>query len=439
MKKSIPLTIVAAAGAVSLLLSGCSAQSGESSGEAWTIPTEDPTATISFVGINDPVKQNINEIIAAFEDEHPTITVKYEYVPFNDLNTVVDSRVSNKQGSPDLFYVDQPRVAALAQRGYLEDLTPQFSTYNDLFFPAAVEADSYNDKIYAVPMGSSTTVLFYNKELLAAAGIPAPAPDERLTWEQIKEYGAKAQAAGAEYGLLLQQPDRYYQLQSMPEALGGGSGITGTDMLTPALDNKGWLEAMEFYQSLFADGVVPQGVNSEQTDAAFASGKAAFEVATTDLVGVLDGSSVDWGASLQPTFKGAEAYSGTGGFAVGMNPFSKNKEAAAIFLQWMLVDGADGVTGYAKYRPGGVLPPQRKALDFYLTQPDFTTPSGKEVAQVIKEQTDTALPRPATVGYLEFEEITGRMFSDISNGTDSATALKTAERELDTAWAKYKK
>lgn len=439
MKRQSLLRFGALAGASALLLAGCASTGGNATSGDWTIPDEDPTATIKFVGINDPVKQNINDIIAAFEDEHPKIKVEYEYVPFDDLNTVVDSRVTNKQGDPDLFYVDQPRVAALAERGYVEDITDQFSKYDDLFFESGIDAGTYEDRLYAIPMGNSTTVLFYNKDLLDAAGIVPPAPDERWTWEQVKEAARKAQAAGAEYGLLFQQPNRYYQLQSMPESLGGGSGLEGDDSLAPALVNDGWIESMTFYQGLFQDGVVPSGVTSEQTDAAFAAGKAAFEVATTDLVGVLQDSTANWGASLQPTFEGADAFTGTGGFAVGMNPFGKNKEATAIFLRWMLVNGEDGVTGYAKNRPGGVLPAHKKALEFYLSQPEFTTPQGAQVATVINEQTDTALPRPATVGFIEFEEITGRMFSDISNGTDVKTALTTAESELETAWAKYKK
>lgn len=425
--------------ASALLLSGCASGTSTAPSGDWSIPDEDPTATISFAGINDPVKQNINDIVAAFEAEHPTIKVDYEYIPFDDLNTVLDSRITNKQGNPDLFYVDQPRVAALAERGYVEDLTTQFSPYNDLFFESGIEAGSYQDHLYAIPMGNSTTVLFYNKQLLEQAGIPLPAPGERLSWEQIKDDAAKAKAAGAQYGLIFQQPNRYYQLQSMPYALGGGTGITGDDQLTPALNNDGWAEALEYYQSLFVDGVTPRDLTAEQADAAFAAGQAAFTVATTDLVGVLQDSDIEWGASLQPTFEGTEAYTGTGGFAVGMNPFSKNKEAAGVFLRWLLVNGEDGVTGYAKNRPGGVLPAHREALDFYLTQPEFTSASGAQVAEVIKAQTETALPRPSTVGFIEFEEITGRMFSDVSNGTDPRAALKTAESELENAWAKYRR
>jgi ABC-type glycerol-3-phosphate transport system substrate-binding protein len=440
MNKKTTLSGVVLLASAAVVLSGCSAGGATSAGgSAWSIPEEDPTATISFVGINDPVKQKINDIIAAFEDEHPTINVEYEYVPFDDLNTVLDSRITNKQGDPDLFYVDQPRVAALSARGYLEDLTAQFSPFNDLFYESGIEAGSYQDKLYTIPMGNSTTVLFYNKDLLDAAGVAAPAPDERLTWEQLKADAQKTMAAGAEYGLLFQQPDRYYQLQSLAASLGGGNGVTGDDNLTPALDNPEWAEAMSFYQGLFVDGVVPRGVTSEQTDAAFAAGKSAYEVATTDLVGVLQDSDVNWGASLQPAFDGGDAFTGTGGFSVGMNPFSKNKEAAAVFLKWLLVDGEDGATGYAKNRPGGVLPSNKGALDFYLTQPEFTSEQGAQVAEVIKGQTATALPRPSSVGFIEFEEITGRMFSDISNGTDPATALKAAEKELATAWAKYTK
>lgn len=439
--KRKPLTTGITIAAASLLaLTGCaSGAPGAASDSSWSIPSEDPTATISFVGVTDPAN-GMNDIVAAFEEEHPTITVEYEYVPFGDLNTVLDSRISNKQGSPDLFYVDQPRIAALAERGYLEDLTEQFGGYSDLFFDSAVEADTYKDRLYAVAMASSTPVLFYNKDILDAAGITPPAVDEQTTWETLKENGAKAQASGAaKHGFLFQQPRRYYQLQTMPVSLGGGNGVEGEENLTPALVNDEWLEAMEFYQSLFSEGIVPKDISDDQSDIEFTSGKAAYSIATTDMVGRLADSTFNWGASLQPTFEGTEPVTGTGGFSVGMNPFSKNKEAASIFLKWMLVDGVDGDTGYSTYRPGGVLPSSKQALEVYLNQPAFTDEQGSQVAEVIKLQTDSAVPRPTSVGFIEFEEITGRMLSDISNGTDPKTALEAAEAELTSVWTKYTK
>ncbi|HLT62346.1 MAG TPA: sugar ABC transporter substrate-binding protein [Microlunatus sp.] len=413
---------------------------GGQTGESWSIPDTDPEATINVVGIIDPESGGMNDVVDAFQQEHPSIKINYQYVPFDDLNSVLDSRITQKTGDPDVFWVDQPRVAALATRGYLEDLTDPFAGLTEALQPVTVEASSFDGRLYSLPIANSTQLLFYNKDLLDAAGVEPPStdPDSRITWQQLRQAAKTAQEkGGAQYGLLFGQPDRYYQVQPLPYSAGGGVGATGDGNLTPDVANDGWVEAMTYYGSLYADKITPRGIPAEQIDSTFLAGKTAFLVEGNWMVGKLADSELNWGAALHPVWQGGEAATPTGSWSVGINPFSKNKEAAAIFLRWLAIDGE---SGYAKYRAYAELPANSQGLQSYLKSAAFTdSEGGKQSAQVIEYETqNTAVGRVSTAGYIEFEDILGRAFSDIANGADPKQALDSAQSQLETAWQQYR-
>lgn len=429
---------LASVGAVTALLAGCSGGGpAASSSDAWTIPDTDPTATIQVLG-HQAEDTGILEVIKAFEAEHPTITVDYEGVPFDQLNTILDARIGNKDGNPDVFWADQPRIPALASRGYTEPLTEPFADAIEPLEKTTVESSSFDGELWAVPIANSTQLLYYNKTLLTQAGIEFPSadPDERLTWEQLAADAERAVAGGAKYGLLFGQPNRYYQLEPLAVSRGGSVGAGGEGNLTPEVTDDAWVEAMTWYGSIFADGLSPQGLNGEQTSSEFLAGNVAYFVQGNWLVPDLADDDVEWGVAPHPYFEGGEAVTPTGSWSLAMSPFSDEKEAAAIFMRWMSIDGGGG---YAVNLPAPELPVSAEGKDIYFEREIFASPAGQDAAAIIDHETqNTAVPRVQTVGFVEFEEIIGRAYSDISNGSDPSSALKTAATELDAAWAKYK-
>lgn len=441
MIRSLATRLAVGLGALTLVAAcGGPAETPGASAEPWSIPAADPTATINVVGIIDPEAGGMNDVVAAFQQEHPTIKINYQFVPFDDLNSVLDSRITQKTGDPDVFWVDQPRVAALATRGYLEDLSGPFKDLTGPLQPVTVEASSFGGKLYSLPIANSTQLLFYNKDLLDAAGVKPPSTEDsaRITWQQLKQDAETVQQkGGARYGLLLGQPDRYYQLEPLPYSAGGGIGASGDGNLTPEVTNDGWVQSMTYYRSLYADKVTPKGLPAEQTDATFLAGKTAYMVQGNWMIGKLADSKLNWGAALHPVWEGGEAATPTGSWSVGINPFSKNKEAAAIFMRWLAIDGE---SGYAKHRAYAELPANTAGLQAYLKSDMFTdSEGGKQAAAVVAYETEnTAVGRVPTAGYIEFEDIMGRAFSDIANGADPQQALESAQSQLETAWQQYR-
>jgi ABC-type glycerol-3-phosphate transport system substrate-binding protein len=403
----------------------------------------DPTKpiTITYAGAAYDAKQ-IQPVLDAFHDAHPNITVTYEAVPFDDFNSVLAARLTNSSDAIDVFDVDMPRTSAYEARGWLADLTSTFPDLSSAVDPGSLAAATVDGKLMTMPYQTSTNIMYFNKKLLEAADVKTPSADpaQRMTWEQVTADAKKAKAAGAQYGLLFDQIDRYYQLEPLAVSAGGGMGGSGDGNLTPDVTNDGWTRAFEWYGSLFEDGLSPRGVAVADTPNMFAAGQTAFFVGGpwwgTQFVGEKD---LDFGVAPFPAFEGGDPSTPTGGWSLGLNPraSAEKANAGALFMKFMGVD--DG--GYAQYLSALAVPPSNLdgSAKFYDSDA-FKDPRFAGVVDLMKsELANTATLRLQTVGYVEFEDVLTKTFDDIINGADAGSALAKASDQLDEAWTKYQK
>ncbi len=418
---------LAVAGLSALALAACgnnSTSGGAGSG----------SGTVTFVNAQDP--GTFDKVIAAFEQANPKIKVKQQVVPSADLNSTIQSRLGSKDTGIDLYEVDEPRLSALASRGYLVALPDLAKQAQGKVDPKALAATQYQGKQYAMPRWTSSQLLYFNKSLLSKAHIAAPSsdPSSPMTWEQIATEAAAAKKAGAQWGFTFEQVDLYYQLQPLPESAGGGSGLTGAKMLTPDVTNAGWTKAFDWYASTFQKGISPRGIAVEQTEPLFAGGKVAFFAGGPWNAPLFDKmKSLDYGVAPFPKFAGGKAVSSTGSWSVGISPFSKNQAAAKKFLAFMTIDPNGSWLASSRN-----IPVQRQAATKYLDQLRSQGARSKQLADIIQyELAHNAVARPSTVGYVDFETVMNKAFADIRNGSDPAGRLKQAAGELNRQFAKY--
>jgi multiple sugar transport system substrate-binding protein len=400
---------------------------------------KDPTSpvTITYAGAAYAA-QDLKPVLDAFHKAHPMITVDYQASPFDQFNSVLSTRLGRKDATLDVFDVDMPRTDAYQARGWLTDLTAAFPQLTGQVDNGSQQAATSDGKLVALPYQTSSQLMYYNKKLLRAAGIPTPSndPAKRMTWEAVVADGKKAQQAGAKWGLVTDQIDRYYQLQPLAESIGGGSGVTGDRNLTPDVANAGWTKAFTWYGSLFANKVSPRGVPAAQTPDLFGSGQVAFFPAgpwwATKFAALKD---LDFGVTAYPAFEGGKAVTPTGGWSIGLNPASKKVEAAEIFMKFMALDNG----GYSQFLGSLAVPPSNgKGFAAFEKQPVFKDPRLDGAVALTKyELANTATLRARTVGYVEFEDTLTKTFDDIINGAPAAGALATANSTIAQAWKKY--
>ena len=115
-----------------------------------------------------------------FEAENPDIKLNLEVVSWNDLYTVVDTRIASNQ-APDILNIDV--YANYAADGLLEPVSqwcPE-ELYND-FFPSFIEQSVMDDTVWAVPDLASARAMFYNVKMFDEVGIEVP-----TTWAELED------------------------------------------------------------------------------------------------------------------------------------------------------------------------------------------------------------------------------------------------------------
>jgi multiple sugar transport system substrate-binding protein len=436
------VSVVSFAAALALGVSACS--SGSSGGDSSTSASPSAAITGEVKGslqiIGSEPETVYAPMIAGFEAANPGVKVTYTSVPFLEYTSVLQQRLGAKDTSIDVYAVDQPTISSLAARGFLQDVSQISDKVKASALPSLYDVNVYDGKLVAAPISTSTQFMFYNVDLLKKAGVTPPSsdPSQRWTWEQTTEAAKKVQSAGAQWGLILEQIELYYQLQPLPESLGGGSGLTGDGNLTPAVNNEQWVKAFSWYQSLFADKVSPRGVGPFETSPLFSSGKTAFFVGGPwDVGGFGSVKGLNWGMAPMPYFEGSKAVTPNGGWSLGINPASENQATALAFLEYASTT-ADGNLLFSKNSSN--LPANADAFNSYL--PTLSGIAGDKSAQagaiVQYEANNTAVPRPSSVGYTQFETVINKAFADIRNGSDAKTRLDQAQDELTRALANIK-
>lgn len=451
IKRNITVRTLAGCAAVGLLVAACggdddsgqpvadssepneaAAETGDSvATEATEAPEQAPAGERTIQVLTFASPEQMQPVVDAWEARNPDVSIEVQTVPFGDLNAVIRSRVGDGDPEVDVYLVDQPRLASLAADGLLLDITEDVEIPDEAILPDALAATEYEGRLYALPVQTSTQLLFYNPELLEAAGVAIPTTDpaDRLTWEETIEAGAAAQEAGASWGVVFEQGATPYQLLPLPQSLGGDAGLTGDDMLTPAFTTEPWIEAATWWRDVHEDGVVPRGMGFGVTTETFAAGDAAFFLAGPWNLGILGGQDLpfEFGVTAHPYFADGQAVTPTGSFGWGVNR-SSDVQQDAIDLVAFVATTADGSLAVAEGDPN--IPTQTEALDAYLSGELFAGGIG----DLIRHELDsTAVVRPVTTGYIEYETILGAALEDIRNGLDPESTLSSAESDLAAA------
>jgi multiple sugar transport system substrate-binding protein len=396
------------------------------------------SVTISYIGTDQP--SQVKPLIDAFQKKNPSIKVVYKQIPFDQYDNIVAQRIGTKTTSVDVFAVDQPNVAQYAARGYLTDLSALKAQAISALTPAMYSVNMYKGKLWSLSITNSTQMLFYNKDMLDKAGISYPSadPKKRITWEEIAANSKKiVDSKTADYGFLLEQVVNYYQIQALTESAAGGSGITGADRLTPNIQNAGWLKAMKFYQDSFNNGLQPKGVGGFDTGPMFSDAKLAYFVGGPWDIFIFSGNKINWGVAAHPYFKGGKAVTPTGSWSLGVNAASTKKAAATEFVKFASLDAAGNL---AIAKGIGSIPTNKVAVPRYLRTLDSVAGAkSKGVGALLTyELAKTAIPRPVTVGFVQFNNIMNKAFEDIRNGADITSELSQASRSLKDAWTLFK-
>jgi raffinose/stachyose/melibiose transport system substrate-binding protein len=153
------------------------------------------TTTIRWLHLEvDPNQVKIWEQVARdFEAKNPGVKIETQFLENEAYKAKLPSMLQSKD-RPDIIYSWAGGVLkSQIEAGVLEDITAQLSGYKDNLAPAAVDAFTVDGKIYGIPFAQSQVGFFYNKELMAKAGVDGAAIK---TWDDLLDAVKKLKAAG---------------------------------------------------------------------------------------------------------------------------------------------------------------------------------------------------------------------------------------------------
>ena len=124
---------------------------------------DDGKITIQFASWGSESEVSIlKPIIRNFEKENPEIKILFMHIPQNYFQKIHLLFASNT--SPDVIFMNNQYLPIYANAGVLEDLSDIDFEY-DKFYPQALNALKWKNRIYGIPRDVSNLVVFYNKDL----------------------------------------------------------------------------------------------------------------------------------------------------------------------------------------------------------------------------------------------------------------------------------
>ena len=403
---------------------------------------QDDVTTISWLTLGWPGEWIADE----FMQRNPDIMVEVEAVGFNDLFAQIQVRLGAGSAVPDVISVDVPLVSGYALRNWLLPLDPVFSGDEvEDWLPAAVNAGSYEGTLYAAPVSTSTQLLFYNSGCFERAGLTPPGADDRLTWEEIAEIAPQmtfdddGDGTPDVWGFIWEQMVRIYQLQALPESLGGDA--IGEDGLTVdgVINSEAWIEAFTYYYNMFnVWNAAPQGEEFWPADIFETGNICMFVGGPWNIPRFANNADleVEWGVSRHPYFEAGEPATPTGSWHIGVNANTENIDAATRFVQF--ISTGEGAELWWRRPGGGDFPAQQSVLAMFATEAEFDEMPMSYMRTAADEATVNPRPRAVTVGFLEYEQILQNTFQDIRNGADVEESLNLAVQRIESEMAKYR-
>ena len=156
-------------------------------------PAQDEV-TLGFVYGSFAPQEKWEAYFEGFLEAHPNVTINYIPVPLDSWGDYTQKIVTTMLGGEqvDVIWNAIEAVPLMAERGVLRELDsflesdPDIQEFLDDANPKLLEGLRWNDQQYLLPFAWNTTLIYYNKAVLEAAGLPEPPPD--WTWDDFLEY-----------------------------------------------------------------------------------------------------------------------------------------------------------------------------------------------------------------------------------------------------------
>jgi multiple sugar transport system substrate-binding protein len=315
--------------------------------------TEEPASSLADAGaegIDDgstltlwtraPLEKQAKLLVEAYNDSHEN-QVELTVVPNDDYVAKVGA-AAGSGGLPDLFAADIVYVPNWVEQGLFQDISAQIDglDFKDEINEGHLSAGTLDGKEHVLPFVLDLSMMFWNKELFAEAGLdPEKAP------ANLQEFADAAKAVQA-----LNKPDTYGTATGLncggclvftwfPSMWADGQEVLSDDGTESLLASDPAKEMYSVWKDLWDSGAVLPSSKDEAGPtwtAGFTEGKVGLMFYPATL---LSSTEFDAGVAGIPGPEGG-ASTFVGGDGLGISKDSKKAAQAWNFLNWMMSEEA---------------------------------------------------------------------------------------------------
>jgi multiple sugar transport system substrate-binding protein len=271
-------------------------------------------------------QETLARVCKDFNSSQDTIEVVTKYIPFADFKKQLSIGAAASE-LPDIAIIDNPDHASYSAMGIFADITDKLASWPDLkqYFEGPLNSCKLDGRLHGIPFGSNCLSLYYNEDMLKAAGVKPP-----KTWDELKSVALKT-TKGNVHGFGISS------VQNEEGTFGFLCFLWGSGNTSFQIDNANGIRALSLVRDLVKSGAMPKEViNWTQGDVMnqFISGNLAMMVNGPWQVPTMrqQAPNLKWNVVLLPV--GAKPASDLGGENFGVVKGDKVDEAIA-FLKFV--------------------------------------------------------------------------------------------------------
>lgn len=293
---------------------------------------QDPTTIRYFTFSAAPdYLDELDQMVAAFEEQNPDVKVEVESAPFADYFTLLQTQVAGGD-APDAFELNFENFVTFASKGTLADLGPMIEADpeldTDAYYQKAFDAFSVDGTQYGLPESYSTVLLFYNQDVFDELGLDYPTDD--WTWADER---AAAEAIAASGDDIWGHFAGVHFWEFYKAAAQNGCDFFADDG-SVTVNDAACVEALQFMIDYVSDGVQPSAaeMGGVSDGDMFANGELGMITTGIWMFPTFDAAEFGWDVVVEPgNVQGGSHFFANG---VGVSADSENQDAAYRWLRF---------------------------------------------------------------------------------------------------------
>ena len=326
------LTLLAA---TALVASACTGDDQEPEVDA----SGNEIVTLDFWVFEEFGVNEIEMITSAFEAANPNVNIELTTFPEGNYDVKVDTAIAAGE-EPDLIITYGPQYwlddLLLPLNDMIEEKGIDLSTFSQAIVKGPGEFScAWEGNIYCLGSYQAGAMMFYNKAMFDAAGIPYPEPYPAMSVDEFIDIACQlSDPENQIWGAAYQDPVFWLPW----ETLVSEDGRTATGYVNGP-------STVHTYETLargVSDGCAPSlntlDPNTQGTDF-FISDQIAMIVADFGLKKV-ENAGTDYGATLPPTPSGMEPYFNVFTDGIAVLKGSEHPDEAKEFIAFLATEGA---------------------------------------------------------------------------------------------------